>query len=148
MLVMRAAVRILLGVLGGAAVAIAFAILVFGPTQTAWAFERLFALATGWRGPPGEPWPSTMDSEVRFYAALWGAFGLVAIDTARHLRSKGRRIPWLMLAFFAGGVGRVISWIAVGPPHPFFSTLMVTELALPPVVFLLWLGSRRRTAAH
>jgi Domain of unknown function (DUF4345) len=45
--------------------------------------------------------------------------------------------------FFVGGVGRAFSYVALGPPHPFFALLMTIELATPPALMLLWLGSRR-----
>jgi hypothetical protein len=46
--------------------------------------------------------------------------------------------------FFAGGVGRAISHLSVGTPHPFFTVLMAIELLLPPVLVLLWLAARRQ----
>ena len=79
-----------------------------------------------------------MDSELRFYAALFVGFGLLCVRVARNLAQHGGDIPWLMLAFFSGGVGRALSWISVGAPHPFFLLLMATELVLPPVIVLLW----------
>jgi hypothetical protein len=52
-------------------------------------------------------------------------------------------VPWLAATFFAGGVGRALSWVSVGPPHPFFLALMATELTLPLVLVVLWLAVRR-----
>jgi hypothetical protein len=37
-----------------------------------------------------------------------------------------------------GGAGRAFSWLVVGAPHPFFLLLMTIELALPPLLVLLW----------
>jgi hypothetical protein len=62
--------------------------------------------------------------------------------TARDLAARLYLVPWLAGVFFLGGVGRVISYAAVGPPHPFFLVLMGFELLLPPVLAGLWLGVR------
>src|SRR6267142_3049818 len=73
-------------------------------------------------------WPPTMDSELRFYAALWGAYGFILIAVARNLRAMLHYVPLLAATFFVGGAGRALSYFQVGPPHPFFVLLMVIEL--------------------
>ena len=143
---MLTALRILLVTLGASAVLIAASILLLGAEATAAAAERVFAALSGWRGPPSGPWPPTMDSELRFYAALWGAYGVMLVAAARDLPARLAWVPWLALVFFVGGVGRALSHVAVGAPHPFFTLLMAIELGLPPVLGLLWLGARRKGA--
>jgi hypothetical protein len=140
---MRTTLRILLAILGVAAVLIALCILVTGAAPTARLGEEAFDALTGWRGPPSPPWPPTMDNELRFYAALWGAYGLLLLVVARDLGARLSWVPWLAAVFFAGGVGRALSWASVGPPHPFFLALMATELTLPLVLIGLWLAVRR-----
>jgi hypothetical protein len=140
---MLSALRLLTLALGASAVLIAASILLFGPGATAAAFERAYAALTGWPGAGEGPWPATMDSELRFYAALWGGYGGLLIQAARRLPARLAWTPWLAAVFFAGGVGRMISRAAVGPPHPFFTVLMVVELVLPPVLVGLWIGARR-----
>lgn len=140
---MRTTLRVLLATLGAAAVLIALSILFTGATATAQAGERAFDALMGRHGPLSEPWPATMDNELRFYAAMWGAYGVLLILTARDLARRASWVPWLAAVFFAGGVGRAISWAAVGPPHPFFLTLMATELTLPVVIVGLWAASAR-----
>jgi Domain of unknown function (DUF4345) len=81
-----------------------------------------------------------MDSELRFYAVLWGAYGIVTIRTARGLPQGLNRVPWLALVFLLGGIGRALSLFSVGTPHPFFTTLMVIEIALPIALVGLWSG--------
>lgn len=125
---------------------IALSILLAGAAPTAALAERMFDTLSGWRGPDSPPWPPTMDNELRFYAALWGAFGLLLLDTARDLAARGGRVPWLAATFFAGGVGRALSWLAVGAPHPAFLTLMAIELGLPPVLALIWIRTRGAVA--
>ncbi|QUD87069.1 DUF4345 domain-containing protein [Phenylobacterium montanum] len=140
-----AGVRILSGLLmalGVAAVAIGLSIVLLGPTPTAHSAETLFGLIS--RAPPllTEPFTPTADSELRFYAPFWVVYGGFAVMTARDLRRERHRVPLLAAVFFAGGVGRAIAWWRVGPPHPVFLSLMIIELALPPVLMLLWLRRR------
>ena len=139
---MLSALRVLLIALGLSAVAIALSIWLLGAEATARMSERVYAAATGRRGA-SEPWPATMDSELRFYAALWAAYGVVLVQTARAMPTALPRVPWLAAIFFAGGVGRAISWLQVGPPHPFFTVLMAIELGLPPILLALWAAARR-----
>jgi hypothetical protein len=139
---MRGLLRFLLYALGASAVAIAVAIFVLGAGATAHAFEAAFDAISG--PHPGEgAWPAVMDSELRFYAVLWGAYGLLLIAVARHIEARGRWLPWLALVFFLGGIGRLLSLVLVGPPHQVFVLLMGLELVLPPVIVLVWRAGRR-----
>src|SRR5271155_5722367 len=106
---MVAILRALLTVLGVSAVLICLSIMLFGPTQTAFDFERGYVALTGWRGSFSGRWPATMDSESRFYAPLFGAYGILLLMVARDLSARGNLIPWLAGVFFVGGIGRFIS---------------------------------------
>jgi hypothetical protein len=132
-----------LGILGGAALFIGLCILVLGAAATAGTTEVLFALLAG-PGPAAEAWSPTMDSELRFYAALWGAYGILALRAAFSLPRTLREAPWFAAVFFAGGVGRLLSRLALGPPRPAFVCLTAIELAAPPLMLLLWRGARSR----
>jgi hypothetical protein len=101
--------------------------------------EKLFGALFQWSAPLSGPWPPTMDSELRFYAALWGAYGFVLLAVASDLTSRAHLVPWLAAVVFAGGLGRVVSYLSLGPPHPFFMLLMAIELLLPPVILGLCL---------
>ncbi len=118
---MIAALRLLHLALGVAAIAICLLIVFVGPSWTAGFFEARFDWLTGSAHSPTGPWPATMDSELRFYAPLWGAYGLALLAVARDLPAKLRLVPPLAALFFIGGVGRAISHVTVGPPHPFFT---------------------------
>jgi hypothetical protein len=83
-----------------------------------------------------------MDSELRFYAALWGAYGILALISSLQFAARRGWVPWLALAFFAGGLGRAISIAQTGAPHPAFILLMAIELVLPPIMLALWWASR------
>jgi len=62
----------------------------------------------------------------------------VLLHIARRLPATLSWIPPTAALLFAGGVGRAISYFAVGAPHPFFVLLMVIELVLPLVFLALW----------
>lgn len=135
---MLLALRLLLTLLGVAAIGIAGSIMALGAEATAGVSEEIFRRATAYEGPGSGHWSPTMDSELRFYAALWGAYGILLVMTANDLRRHITRVPWLAAVFFAGGVGRLISHVQLGPPHPFFQILMLTELSLPIAIVILW----------
>ncbi len=142
---MLSTLRILLCVLGASAIGIALSDILLGPTATVAFFEGLFGNLTGAHAAPTGPWPATMDSEMRFYAVFWGAYGVALIQVARDFAKRGHLTPWLAGLFLAGGAGRVISYAVAGPPHPFFTALMAIELATPALLFILWRGVRPAT---
>ena len=142
---MLSVLRVLLIILGVSAIAICLSIVFFGPGDTAQISELTFDALIGRDGPLSGRWPATMDSELRFYAPFWGAYGVILIAVARDLARLGRWVPWLALLFFAGGLGRAISWATTGAPHPFFLFLMTIELVLPPILIVLWRFGRPST---
>jgi hypothetical protein len=140
---MAGTLRGLLIVLGVSAIAICLSIVGAGPTETAWAFEGAFDAALGRHDPLSTRWPPTMDSELRFYAPLFGAYGVLVLSVARDMAGRRHLIPWIALVFFLGGMGRAVSWAVVGAPHPLFLALMAVELILPGVLIGL-----ARASAH
>lgn len=97
-------------------------------------------IALGPAAIPGSvPVNATMDSEDRFYATLFLGFGAALIWTSCDLARRAGVLDALLLVFFAGGVARIVSWLAVGPPSPLFVFLGSLELLLPP---LLWAWRR------
>ena len=139
---MIATLRLLHVLLGVAAVAICLSIVFLGPAATAGFSESLFDALTGSSHPGSGAWPPTMDSELRFYAPFWGAYGLALLHIARRLPATLGWVPPAAALFFAGGVGRAISYVAVGAPHPFFVLLMAIELLLPAAFLVLWRMAR------
>jgi hypothetical protein len=85
-----------------------------------------------------------MDSELRFYAVFWGAYGTATLAAAAELPKNLPQVPPLAGIFFAGGLGRLLSRLSAGPPRPFFTCLMIIELLLPVILLVLWLGTRGR----
>lgn len=92
--------------------------------------------------PGSIPVNATMDSEDRFYAALFLGFGIAHIWAARDLARRAGTVLALQAVFFVGGLARIVSLLAVGPPVPLFLFLGALELVIPPLVW--W--SLRRTA--
>ncbi|MEO5866763.1 MAG: DUF4345 domain-containing protein [Sphingomonas sp.] len=100
-------------------------------------------IAIGQRAiPGGVVTNATMDSEDRFFATLFLCFGLAVIWCARDLGGRDGMLRALLAAFFAGGIARLVSLVAVGPPSGLFLFLGALELALPPL-FWWWLVATR-----
>jgi Domain of unknown function (DUF4345) len=118
---MRLALRIILLVGGIAAVLIALLHIVFGSASI----------------PGSVPVNATMDSEDRFYAAIFLGFGAAILWCAQSIEQRGKVIRFLIAIFFLEGCARVISMIFVGPSNQLFQALMAVELLLPPVVWFL-----------
>jgi hypothetical protein len=80
---------------------------------------------------------ATMDSEDRFYAVFFLAWGAAMMHCARDLRAERRLFGALLLTFFLGGVARIISALLVGLPNTVFVVLGVIELTFP-LLFWCW----------
>jgi len=111
----RRTLQILLGLFGAIAIFIALAHIVLGPASI----------------PGSVPVNATMDSEDRFYAVLFMAFGIALLWCVKDVERKARVVYFLMATFLAGGVARLISITAVGPPNDFFLAMTALELVLP-----------------
>ncbi len=138
--------RYALWALGLAAVAIGLSIFLLGADATARASVNVLRVVMPVADDVIGLAEPDADSELRFYAVFWIAYGITLIGTARNLLATLWRVPWLAGLFFAGGVGRVLSYLAVGAPHPLFLTLMVVELVLPAVFIGFWYFARAKAA--
>lgn len=92
--------------------------------------------------PGSVPTNATMDSEDRFYSALFLGFGAALIWTSRNLATRRGELNALLATFWLGGIARLFSWAAMGPPNKLFILLGAVELTLP---ILLWVW---RNSAH
>ena len=63
---------------------------------------------------------------------------MLLLWVARNIFAQLRRVPILMGLFFMGGVGRALSHLFVGAPHPAFTVLMVGELVVPVLAGILY----------
>lgn len=96
----------------------------------------LVHIAFGPASIPGSvPVNATMDSEDRFYAALFLGFGLAHVWAARDLANRSGLVLAMQATFFVGGVARIVSILAVGMPIPLFVFLGGLELIIPPLVW-------------
>lgn len=86
-----------------------------------------------------------VDNEMRFYAVLWMAYGGVAVWVVRSLHERVALLRVMLCIFMLGGLGRAVSYLAVGASHLLFVVLMWIELVLPPVPLLLSLRVSTRS---
>ena len=80
---------------------------------------------------------ATIDSDMRFYAVLFLAFGLAFVWCAQDVENRGDPINLLGLIFFVGGLARLLAWAATGTPNWFYILMIPVELAIPVVNYLL-----------
>ena len=133
---------ILLMVLGLSAILIGLSIYLTGASHTGEITTQLYDHLTRMSQSSAPLDGPTVDSELRFYAPFWIAYGAMLIATARKLKLYLNRVPLLSAVFFAGGVGRGLAYVFTGPPHPAFVVLMVTEFVLPMIFIGLWAACR------
>jgi hypothetical protein len=101
-------------------------------------FISLLHIVLGPKCIPGSvPVNATMDSEDRFYATLFLAYGVALLWCVRGIERKGIYVRLLALVFFVGGLARIVSIFAVGLPNAFFTTMTALELALPVMIILM-----------
>lgn len=76
----------------------------------------------------------SVESELRFYAAFYVAFGLGALRVAPRADRDSGAVRRLAGALFLAGLARAGGWLTVGRPHRLQRTLLVVELGAPPVI--------------
>lgn len=121
---MKRSFQVFLGLFGGTAILIAALHVALGPAAI----------------PGSIPVNATMDSEDRFYATLFAAYGVVLLWCIADIERKSGCVYFLAATFFVGGLARVVSMLAVGPPNTFFVTMTVLELVIP--AFMVFMQSR------
>ncbi len=126
---MRKAFQVFLGLFGTTTIGIALLHVVLGPSAI----------------PGAIPVNATMDSEDRFYATLFGAYGVALLWSVGGIEGKSRLVYFLAAAFFVGGVARLVSMMAVGRPNSFFVAMTALELVIP--VVMVFMQSRLSRSA-
>jgi Domain of unknown function (DUF4345) len=85
--------------------------------------------------PRQEPANASVESELRFYAAFYVAYGIVALRIAPRADRETATVRALAGALLLAGLGRAGGWLAVGRPPGFQRALLIIELAAPaPIV--------------
>lgn len=129
--------KIAFSLLGLAALAIGGMIFVMGPQATGQIFVAAVRVVSPDVSPLIAMTGADIDSEMRFYAVLWMAYGAIALWVARALTQRIVLLRLMLCIFLLGGVGRAISFFVVGAPHLLFIVLMWIEIVLPPVLLIL-----------
>jgi uncharacterized protein DUF4345 len=105
----------------------------------------LYTVLAGARSLPGQGVASpSVESELRFYAAFYVAYGLAALRVAPRADRDTAGVRALAGSLFLGGLARAGGWRFAGRPHRFQRGLNVIELAAPPLI-VAW---QRRLAAR
>jgi hypothetical protein len=112
---MKKSLQVLLAAFGITAIFIALLHMVLGPSAI----------------PGSIPVNATMDSEDRFYATLFGAYGVALLWCIKDVEQKSRVVYALAATFLVGGLARLVSLAAAGPPNTFFLVMTGVELLLP-----------------
>ena len=121
---MKKSLQVFLGLFGITAIFIASLHIVLGPAAI----------------PGSIPVNATMDSEDRFYATLFAAYGVALLWCIPKIERKSAVVYFLAFTFFIGGLARLVSMAAVGPPNTFFIAMTVLELLIP--FFMAFMQSR------
>jgi hypothetical protein len=128
---MKKFLQIYLGAFGITAIFIALLHIILGPSAI----------------PGAIPVNATMDSEDRFYATLFAAYGVALLWCIKDIEQKSTVVYFLATTFFVGGLARLVSIAAVGLPNTFFITMTVLELLIPFLIgFLQWRISKAANA--
>jgi hypothetical protein len=80
---------------------------------------------------------ATIDSDLRFYALLFAAYGLTYVWCAVDIAERGRVANVLGAIFFAGGLARLLAWAVTGQPNWFYVLMIPVELLIPLVNWAL-----------
>jgi hypothetical protein len=123
---MRKALQFALCFFGATVLAVSLVHVVFGPTIA----------------PGSIPVNATLDSQDRFFAAVFGGSGVALLWCAKNVEARGLVVRFVSLTIFAGGIARLVSMAVMGPPHAFFIVLTAVELLVPPAVIF----AQRRVA--
>lgn len=85
----------------------------------------------------GQATTNTVDSEVRFMAVCWIAFGVALWWLVPRVATATAAFRAMLVVMFAGGVARAVSWLATGRPVPVIAIGTVVSLVLP-VLLAIW----------
>lgn len=84
--------------------------------------------------PDQETANEAVESELRFYAAFYVAYGIAVLSTAPRADRATGPVRALAGSLFLAGLGRARGWRSVGRPHRMQQGLLIAELLGPPVI--------------
>jgi hypothetical protein len=120
--------QVFLGLFGVSAIVIASLHVILGPAAI----------------PGSIPVNATMDSEDRFYATLFAAYGVALLWCIKDVERKSMFVYFLALTFFTVGLARLVSVAVVGLPNTFFIAMTILEMLIP--FLMAFMQSRISTA--
>jgi Domain of unknown function (DUF4345) len=95
----------------------------------------LYTMVAGAKSLPGEDFANpVVESELRFYAAFYVAYGIAMLRVAPRADRDPVALRSLAGALFLAGLARARGWLAVGTPHRLQRGLLFVELAAPPLL--------------
>jgi hypothetical protein len=100
-------------------------------------FNVLFGGASAIPGSTGGA-EATVDNELRFFSVFWLAYGVFSFWVARNVKAQYKFIPAIALAFFIGGLGRLVSMLSVGPPASILIPAMILEFVIPIAIYVIY----------
>lgn len=86
---------------------------------------------------PGLP---SVESETRFYGAVYLALGLSTVSLSRRADRDPAGVRALAGTVFLAGLARANAWRTSGAPHPLQRALLAVELVGPPAL-VVWQAS-------
>ena len=86
---------------------------------------------------------AALNSQNRFYGVAFSLYGVLLYLCATDLPKYATVLRCVLWVFFAAGLARLVSIATHGVPPPLVLALLVTELALPPLLHL-WLSKALR----
>ena len=86
---------------------------------------------------------ANIDSEMRFYAVFWVAYGAILLREATRPALRSRAVYLCLALFFLAGLGRILSALTIGSPDPLFVILTWVELILPAALALAFAVTTR-----
>jgi hypothetical protein len=85
------------------------------------------------------PEAPVLDSNLRFFGGVWLGLGLALLYTVPNIEQHGILFRWLWVAVFLGGIGRLVSWLAIGvPPVAYIGFLLLEIVGAPAFIYWQW----------
>jgi uncharacterized protein DUF4345 len=95
----------------------------------------LHTVITGAKSLPGQNRANpAVESELRFYAAFYVAYGVVALRIAPRADNATASVRGLAGTLFLAGLARAGGWLIAGRPHRLQRGLLAAELLAPPLI--------------